>query len=224
MKYLAELNENVEYLVEGEGPAKQHYIKGLFLEFDSANRNKRIYRSEILDPNVKSYIREKIEDKRGWGELDHPDGPTINLKNASHRITEMWKDGSNWFGKAIITNTNMGNIVKGLLESGGNLGVSSRGMGSLKAIEESLLEVQPDYKLLTAADIVSDPSAHGALVKGIMENVEWFYDETTDSFLAENSDALKKKIGKLSLSQISETKTLMFENFIHGLKNPQKNK
>jgi hypothetical protein len=220
VKYLAELNETVDYLVEGEGAAKKHYIQGLFLEFDSFNRNKRIYRSEMLDPNVQNYIKEKIDDKRAWGELDHPDGPTINLKNASHRIMEMHKEGSNWHGKALITNTPLGNTVKGLLESGGNLGVSSRGMGSLKSIQESTggLEVQKDYKILTAADIVSDPSAHGALVKGIMENVEWFYDETTDSFLAETSQNLKNQVKKMTLREIEDTKTAMFAAFLNTLK------
>ena len=217
MKYLAELQEQVKYLVEGDGSEKKHYISGLFLEFDSPNRNNRKYSSIHHDPTVAKYIKERINEKRAWGELDHPDGPTINLKNASHRIVELFKEGHNWMGKAIITNTPNGNIVKGLLESGGNLGVSSRGLGSLKQTDEGYLEVQPDYKIITAADVVSDPSAHGAFVAGIMENVEYFYDETSGQWLAEAATNLKNTIKKLSLSEIEEKKTIMFQNFLASI-------
>jgi hypothetical protein len=215
MKFLAELQEKVEFITEGEGSNKQHYISGLFLEFDSPNRNKRIYRSEMHDPAVNSYIKVNVNDGRGWGELDHPEGPVINLKNASHRIVEMHKIGSNWHGKAIVLNTPLGNTVKGLLESGGNLGVSSRGMGTLKQIEEGILEVQKDYKILTAADIVSDPSAHGALVKGIMERQEFFYDDN----LGWITEDYKKKINKMSIKEIEEKKIRIFESFLNSIKN-----
>lgn len=221
MKLLTELIDStpVEMLVEGEGAARKHYIKGLFLEFDSPNRNKRIYRSEHHDPAVKEYIQEKVKAGSAWGELDHPDGPVVSLQKVSHRLTEMWKDGTNWHGKAIITNTPMGNTVKGLLESEGTLGVSSRGMGNLKQLEEGILEVQKGFKILTAGDIVSDPSAHGALVKGIMENVEYFYDENSGSWLAEQADKIKKEVKKMSINEIEEKKVLIFQNFLNELRN-----
>jgi hypothetical protein len=214
MKYLAELQETVKYLTEGEGSDKKHYISGLFLEFDKPNKNNRIYSSKFHDPTVNNYIKERINEKRAWGELDHPDGATINLKQASHRIVELHKDNNNWIGKAIITNTPNGNIVKGLLESGGNLGVSSRGLGSLKQCE-GYLEVQPDYKIITAADVVSDPSAHGAFVAGIMENVEYLWDEK----LGWISEEVKKKVKKMSIKEIEEKKTKIFEKYLITLKN-----
>lgn len=214
MKFLAEINDNVETLVEGEGKDKKFYVQGLFLEFDSPNKNKRRYSSEMHDPEVKRYIKEKIEDNRAYGELDHPDGPTINLKNASHRIVKLTKEGKNWMGKAILMETPAGNIAKGILDSGGKLGVSSRGLGSLKATDEGYSDVGPDYKILTAADIVSDPSAHGAFVAGIMENCNWFYDESTGSYMAEKADNLKKVLKTLPTREIMEKKAVIFENFL----------
>jgi hypothetical protein len=214
MKLLLEIQESVKYLVEGEGAAKKHYITGLMLEFDNPNKNNRIYRSETHDPVVQSYINEKINSNRAFGELDHPDSPTINLKNVSHIVKELHKIGSNWHGKAEITNTPSGNIVKGLLESEANLGVSSRGLGSLKQIGEHF-EVQPDYKLITVNDIVSDPSAHGAFVKGIMEGVEYLWNDQ----LGWISEEVKKDIKKMSLKEIEEKKMRMFENFIQRIQN-----
>jgi hypothetical protein len=220
MKLLVELQDHqfVSMLTEGEGEAKQHYIKGLFLEFDSPNRNNRIYRSEHHDESVKKYITEKVENRNAWGELDHPDGPVVSLKNASHRIVEMWKDGSNWYGKAVIVPNDIGNIVKGLLECGGNLGVSSRGMGTLKPVSEgSVMEVQPGYKILTAGDIVSDPSAHGAFVQGLMENVEYFFDEKNGVWLPERTTAIRNKLKKMTVKEIEEKKLTIFSNFLTEL-------
>jgi len=219
MKLLAELQETVNYLTEGEGESKKFYITGLFLEFDSPNKNNRRYSSQHHDPTVMKYIKEKVNGNRAWGELDHPDGPTINLKEVSHRITELHKEGKDWYGKALLTNTPSGSVVKGLLESEGNLGVSSRGLGSLKQTDEGFLDVQPDYKLVTAADVVSDPSAHGAFVAGIMENVEWFYDESSGSWLAEQATMIKSKIKTMTVKEIEEKKTVMFEQFLLNLRN-----
>lgn len=220
MKLLAEIkkDEALDLMVEGEGESKKHYLKGLFLEFDAKNRNGRIYRSEFHDPAVRSYMNEKMKEGRGWGELDHPDGATINLKNVSHRIVEMWKDGTNWMGKSIICNTPMGQVVKGLLESGGTAGSSSRGVGSVSSIEEGVLEVQRDYKIITPSDIVSDPSAHGALMQGIMENVEYFFDDKTGTFLPEQAETLRRDLKKKSLNEIQDQKAMLFENFIKALR------
>jgi len=215
MKLLTEIQETAKYLVEGEGDNRKHYFTGLFLEFDNLNKNHRRYRSDYHDPVVKDYIKEKIESNRAFGELDHPDNPTINLKNVSHIVKEMHKEGSNWHGKAEITNTPSGSIVKGLWESGASLGVSSRGLGTLKQIEEGILEVQKDYEIITVNDIVSDPSAHGAFVTGIMENVEYFWDDK----LGWISEEVKKDIKKMSIKEIEEKKSIMFEQFLLKLHN-----
>lgn len=210
MKLLTEIYDPFQLIVEGEGAEKKYYLQGLMLEFDAQNKNGRRYRSDWHDPSVQKYITEKVDGKRAWGELDHPDGATINLKNVSHRIVEMHKEGNNWFGKSIISNEGMGCIVKGLLATGGTLGSSSRGVGSLKEVNEGLMEVQQDYKIITPSDIVSDPSAHGALMQGIMENVEYLYDEKIGFYTEE----VKKKINKLSINEIADKKVAIFESFL----------
>ena len=214
MKLIAELHENqLGLITEGEGVDKKHYLSGLMLEFDNKNRNGRVYRSDWHDPCVQKYIDEKMTPGRGWSELDHPDGATISLKNVCARVVEMHKEGSNWFGKSIITNTAMGQTVKGLLESGGTLGTSSRGVGSLKEIAESSMEVQADYRIITPSDLVSDPSAHGALMKGIMEGQEYFWDDAVGFYTEE----VKKKIKKLSINEINEKKVAIFESFLKDI-------
>lgn len=219
MKLLAEqIVSPVQLIIEGEGAEKKHYLKGLFLEFDAQNRNGRIYRSEFHDPAVKTWMETKMKEARGWGELDHPEGASINLKNVSHRIVEMWKDGTNWMGKSMLCNTPAGQIAKGLLESGGNLGSSSRGVGSVKEITEGLLEVQRDYRIVTPSDIVSDPSAHGAIMAGIMEGVEYFFDESHGTFLAEKSTELKKTVDAMSLKEIEDKKVALIENYLKTLR------
>jgi hypothetical protein len=218
MKLLAEINDPLELITEGEGADKKHYLKGLFLEFDAKNRNGRIYRSEYHDAAVHNWINEKMNDKRGWGELDHPDGATINLKNVSHRIVEMHKEGSNWLGKSILSNEGMGKIAMGLLATGGNLGSSSRGVGSVKEMNEGILEVQRDYRIITPSDLVSDPSAHGAIMAGIMEGVEYYYDESTGSYLAEKATALRQEVHKMSLKEIEDKKVAMIDKFLSELR------
>jgi hypothetical protein len=218
MKLLAELIDPLTLITEGEGADKKHYLKGLFLEFDAKNRNGRIYRSEFHDPSVKTWMEQKMRENRGWGELDHPEGATINLKNVSHRIVEMYKDGTNWMGKSLICNTPMGQIALGLLESGGTLGSSSRGVGSVKDIAEGILEVQRDYRIITPSDIVSDPSAHGALMAGIMEGVEYFFDEANGTIVAEASHELRQEVKKKSLQEIEDQKVVMIENFLQKLR------
>ena len=219
MKLLAEIVEDVQFLEEGEGAQKKHYFQGPLLQFDVANKNKRMYMSELHDPVVRKYMEDKQVGKEGraWGELDHPDGPTVNLKLTSHRFVEMHKEGSNWHGKAILCDTDMGRNAIGLIASGGKLGSSSRGMGSLEQMSEGVMKVMGDYKLVTPGDLVSDPSAHIALVNGIMESVEYFYDEKSGSWMAEQATELKKQIKKLSLAEISEKKALIFERWMKTL-------
>jgi len=211
MKLLTEIYEPLGLITEGEGVERKHYLQGLRLEFDNPNKNGRIYRSNIHDLAVHEYITEKMNPGRGWGELDHPDGATINLKNVCQRMIEMHKEGNNWHGKSIIADEHpVGKMVLGLLKTGGTLGSSSRGVGTVKALDEAVLEVQDDFKLITPSDIVSDPSAHGALMAGIMEGVEYFWDDV----LGPISEDAKKKINKMSLKEIEEKKILVFENFL----------
>jgi hypothetical protein len=174
MRLITELNEEVEYITEAkDGGVKEHYIHGVFLQADLPNRNGRIYPFPIMEKEVDRYIKEAVEKNRAYGELGHPQGPSINLDRVSHIITELKQDGKNYIGKAKLTNTPMGNIAKGLLESGAQLGVSSRGLGSLKPTKNGIMEVQNDFHLATAGDIVANPSAPDAYVRGIMEDVDW---------------------------------------------------
>ena len=175
MKLITEIIEDTHYITERtEDGKKNHYITGRFIVAEEKNKNGRTYPKHVLEKEVARYVREVVNAKRAFGELNHPAGPTINLDRVSHIITELSQDGNYFNGKAKITSTPMGEIARGLLESGGQLGVSTRGMGSLKE-SNGVMVVQPDFKLSTV-DIVSDPSGPGCFVNGIMENVQWIYD------------------------------------------------
>lgn len=218
MKLITELVEEVEYISEAkENGEKEHYIHGIFLQANKKNRNGRIYPVNIMEKEVNRYMSEVVKNNRAYGELGHPSGPQINLDRVSHIITELKRDGDNFIGKAKITKTPMGAIAEGLLKSGANLGVSSRGMGSLKPSKNGIMEVQDDFRLATAADIVADPSAPDAFVKGIMEGVEWIYDPVKDTWLEEKLDATKKAIHRISKTQFNEQKLDIFENYIQSL-------
>jgi len=217
MKLFTELVEDVQYVTEAtENGKKQHFIEGIFLQAEIKNRNGRVYPIDVLENEVKRYMRETVEKNRAYGELGHPSGPSINLDRVSHIITELKKDGKNFIGKAKITETPMGNIARGLLESGANLGVSSRAMGSLKE-SNGVMVVQGDLKLSTAADIVADPSAPDAFVKGIMEGVEWIYDPVKGTWHEEQLHETRKTIHKMSINQIEEQRLAIFENYIASL-------
>ena len=167
--------EDIEYVTEAAGAGKNYKIKGTFLQADVKNRNGRIYPMEILAKEVTRYNKEFIQKKRAFGELGHPDGPTVNLERVSHMITDLYPDGKNFVGEAKIMDTPYGKIVKNLIDEGAKLGVSSRGMGSLEP-KNGAQVVKTDFYLATAADIVADPSAPGAFVEGIMEGKEWVWD------------------------------------------------
>jgi hypothetical protein len=217
MKLITELNESVSYLTEAtESGKKQHFIEGIFLQADIKNRNGRVYPINVMENEVQRYVREVVNANRAYGELGHPAGPQINLDRVSHIITELKRDGKNFIGKAKITETPMGNIARGLLESGAQLGVSSRGMGSLKE-SQGVMVVQADYHIATAADIVADPSAPNAFVHGIMENVEWIYDPVKDTWLEEKLDTVKNAVRKMSSKQLEEKKLAIFEDYIASL-------
>ena len=213
MLLITELHEEIECITEAtESGKKNHFIRGIFLEGNIKNRNGRRYPINILDKEASRYIKEMVQTNRAFGELSHPTGPQINLDRVSHIITELTKDGNNYIGKAKITDTPMGNTARGILESGGKLGVSSRGMGSLKATNEGIMEVQDDYRIATAADIVADPSAPNAFVEGIMEGVEFFYDPDKHIWMQENLDNYRKRINKMSSKELEEKTLAIFES------------
>ena len=191
--------QDVEYITEEKENGKKDYkIKGIFMQADIKNKNGRVYPMEILQKEVKRYNEEFINEKRAYGELGHPEGPTINLERASHMITALYPDGKNFIGEAKILATPMGEIVKTLMDEGAKLGVSSRGMGSLEEKKDGASYVRNDFYLATAADIVSDPSAPSAFVEGIMEGKEWVWNHgaLVQSELVEMKERINSRIRK----------------------------
>jgi hypothetical protein len=218
MKLILEESAEFEFVTEAkEDGSKDHYIHGIFLQADVKNRNGRMYPMPIMEREVERYMNEVVKNNRAYGELGHPAGPQINLDRVSHMITELKKNGNNFIGKAKLTDTPMGNIAKGLLKSGANLGVSSRGMGSLKPNKLGIMEVQEDFRLATAADIVADPSAPDAFVKGIMENVDWLYDSVKDTWIEQKLHETRKIMKKMSMDEIEQTKFGIFESYMKSL-------
>lgn len=191
------------------------YIKGVFLQAEQVNRNGRIYRMPVMEREVKRYIEHYVNKGRALGELGHPDGPTVNLDRVSHKITELYRDGNNFVGKAQILSTPTGKIAESLLNEGVTLGVSSRGIGSLRETREGYKEVGEDFMLATAADIVADPSAPDAFVSGVMEGKEWVWE---GGILKEQVvDTIKKKINTyIDSRQLEEKKLELFEDFINN--------
>tara|TARA_Y100001970_G_scaffold166184_1_gene203246 strand:+ start:3791 stop:4435 length:645 start_codon:yes stop_codon:yes gene_type:complete len=214
MKLISEEVSQAEYIVEENNGKKDYKIRGVFLQSDIKNRNGRVYPMEILENEVKRYNAEFINKKRAFGELGHPDGPTVNLERVSHMITKLSPDGKNFIGEAKIMNTPYGKIVKGLIDEGAQLGVSSRGMGSLES-RGGANYVGKDFYLATAADIVADPSAPDAFVEGIMENKEWVWDNGV--LVERDIDAWKKQIENAKRVAIAEAKAEVFANFLKKL-------
>ena len=176
MKLISEHVDNIEYMVEADDTGKKNYrIRGVFMQSEIKNRNGRMYPEQVLAKEVKRYNKEYVNQKRAFGELGHPDGPTVNLERVSHMITKLKQDGQNFIGEAKVMDTPYGKIVKNLIDEGAKLGVSSRGMGSLEPRGKMQI-VKDDFYLATAADIVADPSAPNAFVEGIMEGKEWVWD------------------------------------------------
>ena len=214
MKLISEEIQDAEYLVEDVGGKKNYKIKGVFLQSDIKNRNGRVYPKQIMMKEVNRYQKEFVEKKRAFGELGHPDGPTVNLERVSHMITNLQQDGSNFIGEAKIMNTPYGKIVKGLIDEGAQLGVSSRGMGSLEQ-RNGANYVKSDFMLATAADIVADPSAPDAFVQGIMESKEWVWDN--GRLVERDVDAWRKEIRSASRRKLEEKKLEIFGNFLKNL-------
>jgi len=216
MKLIREVFEQTSYIVEEKlGKGKQYYIEGVYLQSELQNRNGRMYPEKTMDNEVNRYIKEYVEKNRAYGELGHPDTPTINLDRVSHMITSLKKEGTNWIGRAKILETPMGMIARGLLDGGANLGVSSRALGSLKANNEGVQIVQDDFMLSTAADIVADPSAPDAFVRGIMENVEWVYVD--GKYVQRNIEEAKKTIRNTPSRRLKEQSIIEFQKFLSKL-------
>jgi hypothetical protein len=214
MKLITETIEEVKMLTEEKNGVKTLFIQGPFLVAEMKNRNGRMYRTSTLAKEVERYNEEYVTKNRAFGELGHPDSPSINLDRVSHLITSLKQEGNQWIGKAKILETPMGKIAKSLMEGGATLGVSSRGMGSLKN-EGGINVVQDDYYLATAADIVADPSAPGAFVQGIMEGKEWVWDNGKVKELDINEYYNQIKTAKQR--QIDEISLKIFENFLSKL-------
>tara|TARA_Y100000593_G_scaffold94347_1_gene192980 strand:- start:2737 stop:3387 length:651 start_codon:yes stop_codon:yes gene_type:complete len=209
MKLITEQLDDLTLIVEETDGKKSLFIEGVFLQSDVKNKNGRMYPKEILEREVERYSKQYIKTKRAFGELGHPDGPVINLERVSHMITDLKEDGKNFVGKAkIMTSTPYGKIVESLLNEGAQLGVSSRGMGTLKQ-QKGINVVQDDFYLATAADIVADPSAPNAFVEGIMEGKEWVFENGV--FKEESLMALREKLGNTKYSKDREE--LMLNEF-----------
>jgi hypothetical protein len=219
MKLISEQwSDDVNYLIEEDPKTgkKNMFIEGIMLQTEVKNKNGRIYPLEVMKKEVKRYNKEYIEQKRAYGELGHPEGPTINLERTSHLIESLEQDGKNFVGKAKILSTPMGEIVKNLLSDGARLGVSSRGMGSLKATSKGEAQmVQSDFQLATAADIVADPSAPDAFVDGVMEGVEWIWDNGV--IKAQKIEDYKNEIRRAKSQKLQETKLNVFKSFLENL-------
>ena len=214
MKLISEEITNAQCLVEQKNGQKEYKIKGIFLQSDIKNRNGRVYPNEILHKEVTRYNREFINKNRAFGELGHPDGPVVNLERVSHMITKLHPDGQNFIGEAKIMNTPYGKIVKGLIDEGAQLGVSSRGMGSLQQ-RGGVNYVGEDFYLATAADIVADPSAPDAFVEGIMESKEWVWDNGV--LVEKNIESWKREIESAKRHALAEAKIKVFKNFLSNL-------
>jgi len=214
MKLIKEVIEKVDYLIEESDGKKTLYISGPFLVSETKNKNNRMYKHDTMKKEVDRYTEEYIKKNRAFGELGHPETPTINLDRVSHMIVDLKENGKHWVGKAKILDTPMGNIARSLIEGGAQLGVSSRGMGSLKNVNGVNI-VQDDFHLATAADIVADPSAPGAFVQGIMEGKEWML--VNGVWTEQDHSEAVREIRKASNNDIEKVSLRIFENFIKKL-------
>lgn len=216
MKLITETVEDIKYLTEStENGKKKLFIEGTFLVGNAVNRNNRMYMMETLQREVQRYTKELIETNRALGELGHPDTPSINLDRACIKIVSLKEDGNTFKGKALVLDTPYGQIVKNLIESDVNLGVSSRALGSLVQTKEGYNLVQDDLRLATAADVVADPSAPGAFVQGIMENKEWMMVD--GRFVESDFDAAKRQIKAATSRDIEKVALKLFENYLQKL-------
>jgi hypothetical protein len=217
MKLIREVLETTNLIVESKlGKGKEYFIEGIFLQSELKNRNGRMYPESVMDNEVGRYIKESVDKNRAYGELGHPDTPSINLDRVSHMIVSLRKEGTNYIGKAKILETPMGQIARGLLDGGANLGVSSRALGSLQTNNEGVQIVQDDFMLSTAADIVADPSAPDAFVRGIMESKEWVFVD--GKFVEQHIEEAKRNVRKASSRNLEEAKIYAFQKFLSKIR------
>ena len=217
MKLISEFNDYAVAPViveENEKGEKEYFIEGVFMQSDINTRNGRIYPEQVMKKEVDRYVKEFVEKDRAFGELGHPDGPTINLDKVSHMITKLEQDGKNFMGRAKILSTPNGQIVRNLINDGAKLGVSSRGLGSLETRGGAQV-VKDDFQLATAADIVADPSAPEAFVEGIMEGVEWYYD--SGILKMKDAEEMRKELRTAKSSKLQETKLNLWKKFVENL-------
>ena len=214
MLLITEVNDNVNLVTEEVNGEKQYHIDGIFMQAEQKNRNGRVYPSKVLMNEVKKYNNDYVKSKRAMGELGHPDGPQLNLERVSHLIKELRIDGNDVYGKAKILDTPYGKIVKNLISEGVKIGVSSRGMGSLKQNNNGVNEVQDDFSL-AAVDIVADPSAPNAFVEGIMEGKEWVWENGI--LTARRIESYKKHIERAPKTDLEEAKLYAFADFLSNL-------
>ena len=217
MKLISEFNDYaIEPVIveQNEKGEKDYFIEGVFMQSDIKNRNGRIYPEQVMKKEVDRYRKEFVEKDRAFGELGHPDGPTINLDKVSHMITKLEQDGKNFMGRAKVLSTPNGQIVRNLINDGAKLGVSSRGLGSLETRGGAQV-VKDDFQLATAADIVADPSAPEAFVEGIMEGVEWYYD--SGILKMKDAEQMRKELRTAKTSKLQETKLNLWKKFVENL-------
>lgn len=216
---ITETVEDIRVIKEArENGSSRLYLEGIFMMAEEPNRNGRIYEQKILAPAVKKYVENYIQNNRAYGELGHPTNPTINLDRVCVKHESLTWDGNHVIGRALVTSTPMGQIVRGLVEDGFQLGMSSRGMGSVSKNANGIMVVGPDFTLATAADVVADPSAPTAFVRGIMENVQWVYDAASNNWKAQEFlESTKKEIHKSSTKVINEKSITFFEHFLNTL-------
>ncbi len=214
MLLLTEEISDVQYVVEEKNGEKNVFIEGTFLQGDIQNRNGRMYPMQILEAEVNRYVKEFVDRKRAFGELGHPEGPVINLERVSHLILSLKKEGSNFIGRAKVMDTPFGKIVKSLIKEGAQLGVSSRGMGSLQQRRSGVNVVRDDFHLATAADIVADPSAPDAFVRGIMEGKDWIYENGL--WKVQEIEHYKEQIRRANRRQLEEKTLGAFKRLLGG--------
>lgn len=229
MKLITEINEEIQYLTEATVDGKKNfYVEGIIMQGDIKNRNGRIYPSQVLVKEMNRYNQTNIAKNRAFGELGHPQGPTINLDRVSHLFTELRQDGSNIVGKAKIIDTPMGKIVQNLMSEKAQLGISSRGLGSVKENKQGIMEVQDDFMLATAGDIVADPSAPSAFLNGIMEGVEYWFNvadgsirevavQNTIDEIVEEVKEIKREYSSRDVKKLEEQAITLFKKYIRSL-------
>lgn len=219
MKLIREISEAVEYdITEAtDGGKKSYYIEGVYMQAELKNKNGRMYPMSVMEAAVDKYVETYVKDDRAYGELNHPSGPTVNLQEASHRILSLEKDGTDYIGRSRILDTPNGRIVKAIIEDGGKIGVSSRGLGNLRE-SRGMMEVQPGFMIATAADIVADPSAPNAFMTAVMEGADWVLDEASGNYVVANTlDRIIEDSKTMTMEELEENAIAMFSSFMASM-------